>query len=167
MKVRPLRFVGDLAYVPLTKGFEAVIDASDAHLVDSFNWCASENGYCVYAKHVHTSDGGRKTMLLHRVITGADDDVIVDHIDGNGLNNRRSNLRTATHSQNMFNQRTGRANTSGFKGVSWHKDMAKWEAHIQANGKKVNLGYFSSPEDASNARKAAAVRLHADFARDA
>jgi AP2 domain len=86
-----------------------------------------------------------------------------DHIDGNGLNNQRSNLRPATASQNCINRRTwGR---SAYRGVSWFKLYSKWNAAISYQRKSRNLGYFASEEDAARAYDAAARELHGAFAR--
>ena len=89
----------------------------------------------------------------------------IDHIDGNGLNNDVENLRAATRSQNGSNRGTQTNNTSGFKGVSWHKTSNKWQAVIKFDGKQRHLGYFDTPDAAHEAYKAAAKRLHGEFAR--
>lgn len=88
----------------------------------------------------------------------------IDHIDRDRANNAFSNLREATNSENQQNQlRPGKANTSGFLGVSFHKRTKKWAANIMLNKKSKSLGYFDSPEDASVAYLAAKGKLHADF----
>jgi hypothetical protein len=94
-------------------------------------------------------------------------DLEVDHIDGNGSNNRLSNLRLATHAQNLQNTEKPCSNKSGFKGVAWHRKAQKWRAYIQANGKRHYLGYFETPEEGSVAYLAAAKKLHGSFARAA
>lgn len=88
----------------------------------------------------------------------------IDHIDGDGLNNRIDNLREATHSENLRNRGATTKNTSGFKGVSWHKARRKWQAQIKTNGRKKHLGSFDTPEAAYAAYCAAAEDLHGDFA---
>lgn len=89
----------------------------------------------------------------------------VDHIDGNPSNNSISNLRTATQFENMRNCGRFRTNTSGHKGVTWHKTRRKWDAKIMSGGKHHFLGSFSTPEDAAAAYAAAAARMHGSFAR--
>lgn len=107
MKKRTIRVVGDVAYVPLTQGLEAIIDATDAHLVDGHNWCAVKIGRTFYAMRSVVRNGHKRTLYLHRAILGAGE---VDHASGDGLDNRRSNLRDVTHGQNMMNTRLSVAN---------------------------------------------------------
>jgi hypothetical protein len=90
---------------------------------------------------------------------------LLDHIDGNGINNRLENLREATSSQNAHNMRKSRRNTSGFKGVSKHKATGSWQANIALNGKQRFLGLFDTAKAASEAYDAAAEKLHGEFAR--
>jgi hypothetical protein len=91
---------------------------------------------------------------------------MVDHRDGDGLNNRRSsNLRIATRGQNAANAKLRADNTSGFKGVTLHRVSGKWQAYINANGRRHSLGYFETPEEAGAAYASAGPRAHGDFAR--
>ena len=165
MKARPIRIVGDLAYVTLTRGYEAVIDSADVPLVDGFNWCALVHKNAVYARRADCSGIKQRAVYLHRVILGEPDGMDVDHRDGDGLNNRRNNLREATRSQNMCNQRISSRNTHGLKGVHWHKAAGKWQAHIKLNGRNRHLGLFTTPEAAYAAYCDASTRLHGDFGR--
>ena len=162
---RSIRVEGDVAYVTLTKGYEAIIDASDAHIVSGFDWQAKEYEHLVYATRTATVNGVRKELKMHRAILSPPIDMNVDHISGDGLDNRRSNLRQASHTQNMHNQRKSKNNTSGYKGVSFHKPTGKWRPVIRVGGKMISLGLFFSPEDAANARSNAANTYHGDFAR--
>lgn len=168
LRLRPLRHEGDLAYVPLSRGMEAVIDAADAPLVREFNWTVLQSRVCVYAASsipAKETGGRRKLRMLHRIILGeAAEGMEVDHIDGDGLNCRRSNLRTATRTQNICNRRIFKNNLSGFKGVSQHSRY-RWRAQIQIGGKSIPLGKFNSPEEAHAAYCEAAVKFHGDFAR--
>jgi hypothetical protein len=102
---------------------------------------------------------------MHRAILRAGDGHNVDHIDGDGLNNRRSNLRFATTAQNSANRGKQKNNTSGFKGVRWHKRDKRWRAVIGINGKTKQIGSFKTPEAAYDAYCAAARELHGVFAR--
>jgi|DEB0MinimDraft_6_1074348.scaffolds.fasta_scaffold38978_2 hypothetical protein len=108
--------------------------------------------------------------LAHRVIwllmTGQDPgDNLIDHIDGNCYNNRFSNLRLANRYQNGCNRKKHSNNTSGLKGVSWHKTLKKWQAYITVNSERICLGYFKAKEEAYAAYCEAARRLHGEFAR--
>lgn len=104
---------------------------------------------------------------LHRFLLGLGKGDVgrVDHRDGNGLNNQRYNLRLATHSQNMQNRRVQKNNRSGFKGVTWNKDMKKWATKIKFEGKWVWLGAFESPEEGGRAYDLKAKELFGEFAR--
>jgi len=101
---------------------------------------------------------------MHRAILNAPPRMDVDHINGNGLNNTRENLRLCTRSQNMMNQRL-KGGTSRFRGVSWLKGGAKWHAQVRANGKRLHLGLFTDETEAAMAYDAAARELFGDFAR--
>ena len=126
--IRQIRIEGNVAYVTLSRGLEAVIDVTDVHLVEGLNWYAHTSKKWVYAKG--------SGLNMHRVILDAQPGLYVDHRDGNGLNNRRENLRIATKSQNQCNQRMRSNNTSGFKGVS--KNHGRWQARIELGGKRVS-----------------------------
>jgi len=161
--VRPIRIEGQVAYVPLTRGYEAIIDAADVPLILGFNWYAHVDRCTIYAQRTMRRDGKILRIQMHRVILDVPDGLHGDHIDGNGINNRRSNLRIATLSQNQHNIRIARNNTSGFKGVSWSKKSGKWQAKIKLNGKNQHLGLFDEIEAAHHAYVCAATTLHGDF----
>jgi len=111
---------------------------------------------------------GGKTYLAHRIIFLMHHGYLpeqIDHIDGNGLNNDIENLRAANHGQNQHNKGTQKNNTSGFKGVSWDNRTQKWQAQIKLDGKAHHLGRFDTLEAAHEAYKAAATKLHKEFAR--
>jgi len=169
---RPIRIEGDLAYVPLTGGYEAVIDASDAALVGGWNWFAKpeykRDGSirAVYAARKETLGMGKqRDVLMHRVIAGTAANLETDHRDGNGLNNRRTNLRDATKAQNRRNRATRIDSQTGAKGVYLHTDKKKWRAQIFADGKRRHLGLFETMEEASSAYAEASARWHGDFGR--
>ncbi len=161
---RQIRIEGSIAYVPLTQGYEAVIDAADVPLVAGFNWQAQIANNSVYAIRTARQGGKRRDVLMHRYICATADGEKVDHRDGNGLNNCRANLRPATVAQNNRNRRRSSANTSGFKGVSLSKKAGKWRAVIEVQGRQESLGYFASPEAAHAAYVAAAQRHYGEFA---
>jgi hypothetical protein len=162
--IRPIRIEGDVAYVPLTKGYEAIIDAADVPLVEGVNWWAKISRITVYAAAKLPSPQ-RGDKLMHRAIMNTPSKMETDHIDGDGLNNRRSNLRIATTSENQRNRGLSANNTSGFKGVSWQKRTKKWRAEIRSNGVYWWLGDFDTPEAAHAAYVAASERLHGEFGR--
>jgi hypothetical protein len=163
-KLKPIRIEGNVAYVPLTKGYEAIIDADDVPLVEGWSWSARIKANTVYA----CRSGQRPSkayILLHRSILGLPVGVICDHRDGNGLNNRRKNLRIASTAENTRNQRRASHNTSGVKGVSLDATSGKWRAMIRAGGKQKNLGRFFTLEAAARAYAKASAELHGEFGR--
>jgi hypothetical protein len=162
--IRQIRIEGNIAFIPLTKGYEAVIDAADVHLVEGWNWHADVKRNTVYAGRSGPRPEQRK-IHLHRAIMGDPDGLEIDHIDGDGLNNRRANLRAATHGQNQRNRGAQSNNSSGFKGVSWDKPTGKWRAQIEVNGKNKHLGRYNTPEAAHAAYCKASDVLHGEFGR--
>lgn len=169
--IRPIHIEGNVAYITLTKGYTSVIDAADVHLVDGRNWQAQVERRAdgtvraVYAVRNDRLDGRQKTVLMHRVVAGTPEGFETDHRDGNGLNNLRANLRNATPSQNQHNQSTRSDNTSGHKGVYFHKAAGKWHARLKVAGKARSLGLFTDLAAASAAYAKASAELHGEFGR--
>lgn len=90
-------------------------------------------------------------LMLHHFLMGTPPDgSLVDHRDGDGLNNQRSNLRFATHSQNAQNRKHQANNTSGHRGVSWHKRLNKWQVRCGTDGQRRHLGYYDDLEEAAS-----------------
>ena len=162
---RPIRTEGDIAFVTLTKGYEAIIDANDVDLVGQHNWCVRGGRNTLYATRGEGSKGNQRFIRLHRFLTDAPKDLIVDHINGNGLDNRRCNLRLVSNSENTRNQTIKNNNTSGYKGVSLYKATGRWCAKICVEGKQYFLGYFDTPEEASIAYQNASKIFHKEFGR--
>jgi hypothetical protein len=157
--------VGDVAYVPLTQGFTSIIDAADVGLVDQRFWRVIHNGRTMYAQSGRGGSQG-PYFRLHRVILGlSSDGPDVDHIDHDGLNNRRSNLRIATEAQNQANLRPQVGGTSQYKGVCWNKAAGKWQVTIRGGGRRHFLGLFDDEAAAAVAYDLAASELHGEFAR--
>jgi hypothetical protein len=152
--------------IPLTQGQFAKVDDEDYERVNKFRWCANwMNGKSFYAIHSYRRDNGTHTgMSMHRLVMGAKNGQNVDHIHHDTLDNRKSELRICTQSQNLMNKGKSRNNTSGFKGVSWRKDCKKWIALIRKENKTYNLGYFSTKEEAAIAYDQKAKELHGEFA---
>lgn len=162
----------DFLILPVGKRHQALISVEDADLCD-WSWCAKHSHNQIYAFHVLSVINHRiiERVDLHRLVLGRilqrplADSEVPDHIDLNGLNNRRSNLRLATPLQNAANRGMLVTNTSGYKGVSWSKADKKWRATIGYRGKKLSLGLFDDPADAHRSYCKAASELHGDFAR--
>ena len=164
-EIRPIRIEGNVAFVPLTQGYEATIDVADIPLVERWNWAALVKPRTVYAYRTEEIGRTKRKIRMHRLLIGEPNGLLVDHRDCDGLNNRRDNLRVATHSQNNHNSRLAGHNGSGFKGVSWHKQYEKWHAYISKEGKRLFLGYFASAEAAHAAYCKASAELHGEFGR--
>lgn len=150
--------------IPLTHGKVAIVDASDYEWLSQWNWYTRLNGHKFYAERMVGGRKNQRQIYMHRLILNAPSGVQVDHIDGDGLNNTRANLRFATAQQNGWNRPAPRTNTSGYKGVHWVKKDKKWTATIRINGKTYGLGYHDSPEEAAHAYDRAARELHGEFA---
>lgn len=162
---RQIRIEGDVAYVPLTKGYVAIIDAADVPLVEGVCWQAMIGRNTVYAVRTCGSGKAKRRVAMHRVILDAPIGSLVDHRNGDGLENRRNNLRLATCAGNNQNARIRRDNTSGLKGASWHKRCKRWQATISIDGNLKHLGYFATPELAHAAYAKVAADMHGEFAR--
>jgi len=164
--IRPIQAEGDVAYIELTKGFVAVIDAKDVPLVDGFNWFANMVTNTVYAARWQSLGGNKgRNIYMHREILSASGDLCVDHINCNGLDNRRVNLRFATKAQNAWNQRVSRNSKTGLKGISWHTRCCVWHARIKFMGKDIHLGSFKTPEAAHAAYADACEKFRGEFIR--
>jgi hypothetical protein len=161
--IRPIRIEGNLAYVPLTQGLEAIIDAKDAKLVKHRNWFASVNGRNRYALSKLPTEC--KPISIHRFLMKPEEGYVIDHINGDGLDNRRENLRLANSAQNAWNSRIAKNNTSGFKGVTFNKREGRWRAKISHDGKRINIGTYDTAELASAAYEGAARALFGAYAR--
>lgn len=155
--------------VQLTHGYVALVDDEDYDRVVALgSWQAQPDGQTVYArKRIYVRGTGRDShkpsFLMHCFILGS---FGVDHRNGDGLDNRRANLRIATHGQNMANKRIYRNNTSGFKGVTRNTGSGRpWRAQLKADKKHYHLGYYDTPEAAARAYDAAARELFGEFAR--
>ena len=169
--IRQIRVESKIVFVPLTKGYESVIDAADVTLVAGFNWTAKVRRradgavLCVYAYRRICVGRKSQTVFMHRAIAGTPDGLQTDHIDGNGLNNSRSNLRIATSTENSCNRQKTSNNKSGFKGVYFDKAKEKWLAQIMLLGKTRRLGGYANIEDAAAAYAKASAELHGEFGR--
>lgn len=151
--------------IPLTQGKVALVDDDDFEWLNQSKWLAKTSFGLWYAVNRTTVAGKPTVVLMHRLITSAPIGMEVDHIDGDGLNNTRRNLRIVTRNQNRFNLRLRADNKSGYKGVFCDKRTGRWCAHIGFYGQRKNLGYFATPEEAARAYDIAACELFGEYAR--
>jgi len=148
--------------IPLTRGLVAIVDDADYETaVSAGPWHATPDRNRFYARHTGPRrDGKHQTVRMHTVLTGWP---FVDHVNGDGLDNRRENLRAATHSENAMNRAMNSDNTSGYKGV--FRYPRGWRARITLAGRRTNLGVFATPQEAARAYDTAALALFGEFAR--
>ncbi len=146
--------------IPLTRGKFALVDAEDYYQLSKFKWCAAGGTNTFYA----AASWRGKGVTMHRVIMAPPDHLVVDHIDHNGLNNCKSNLRLCTHAQNIRNTRPTKGTSSRYKGVCWNKDAKKWRASIRLNRKSQHIGHFENEIDAAKAYDEKAAEVFGEFA---
>jgi len=155
--------------IPLSQGKFALVDDEDFDFLMQWKWHFFKTGNSLYAgrgKHLGYFNGKKKgtTILMHREINKTPDGFDTDHIDGNGLNNQKSNLRTATRSQNQRNRSRKSPNKSSkFKGVSWQKQAGKWHASIRIGDKTIHLKNHDKEVDAAKAYNVAAIKYFGEF----
>ncbi|QDV72469.1 HNH endonuclease [Botrimarina mediterranea] len=150
--------------IQLTQGRKVIVDSEDYELlVARGNWCFGAKGYA--ARNERRADGKWRAVLMHRLIMQAPEGLQVDHIDGNRLNNRRSNLRLCTPVENNRNRGPNVSNPLGIKGVYWIPRQRKYRASIRIQGQTKQLGVYDDPLEASRVFDAATLEHRGEFAR--
>lgn len=153
--------MSDVVTIPLTKGFETVIDAADQHLVfGRWHSHTKKGARVIYAAQTIYRPGQHpQLVLMHRKLLGLTDPKILgDHRDGDGLNNRRGNLRVRDHTGNVRNSGL-QSNSGRYLGVTWNRRDQRWQARIMVDGSSKSLGYFPTAEEANIARLRAECEL--------
>lgn len=138
-----------------------IVDDEDYEYLNQFKWYLSYYGYAV--RNTKMENGNKKSIKMHREILKVQSNEFIDHINHNRLDNRKSNLRIATKSQNAANSKK-RKSSSKFKGVSWIQILGKWRARIRVNGKSYHLGVFNNEIDAAIAYNTSAKLFFGEFA---
>lgn len=160
--------------IQLTRGKVTIVDDGDYEWLNQFKWNAAryfKNGKELwYAQRgtwdkVNKKRSGVQMQRFIMGVVGQGRSVIIDHADGDGLNNRRINLRKTNQGGNSRNCRMSRRNKSGYRGVSFHKGEGKWRAYISVNKVNIFLGWHDTAEQAAEAYRAAALQHHGELAR--
>ena len=154
-----------------------IVDKEDYPQVKDFRWALTNQEHAIYAvAKIPHPDGGwyhypsggrtrRKTAItMHRLIENAPKGKLTDHINHNGLDNRRNNLRIVTTQHNNANQALSNTSKSGYKGVSWHKGAQRWRAYIRYDYKQRHIGHFTDKDEAARAYDAKAKELFGEYA---
>ncbi len=156
--------------IPLTKIYFTKVDDEDYESLSKFNWYPYPSNGHIRVGRTSNTGTGKRTVYMSRQITGAPTGMCVDHINGNTLDNRKSNLRVCTYSENSKNRKMQKNNTSGYKGVHAYKangynSLKKWVAQIRSERKCKIIGRFCTAKEAAIAYNKAAIKLHGRFAK--
>ena len=155
--------LGDYCKIPLTQGKYVKVDPQDYIWLSQFRWHCKVNKSSAYAVRSIRAAGRPERIYMHRLIMDTPSHLVCDHINHNGLDNRRQNIRNCTIQQNNANV-LARGASSRYKGVSWNKRRRRWFAYIKKDGKQFNLGCFDKEIKAAKAYDAAARKHHGQFA---
>lgn len=142
----------------------ALVDDEDYEWLNQWKWSVGTKRKTQYAIRKIWRDGKRTTTTMHQVILNTPKEMVSDHINGDGLDNRRDNLRICTQSNNCMN-RSQQKGTSKYKGVSLHSKEGKWKSRIKTKGKIYNLGHYKTEEEAACVYNIAAKIMFGNFAR--
>lgn len=156
-----------MSEVKLNKNKVTIVDDEDFEKVSKFTWGCVSHGKRFYARTTIKVGGKPYVLYLHRFIAGLKkgDGKQTDHINGNGLDNRKSNLRLCSYSENQYNIGLRQNNTSGYTGIWWNKDKKKWIVKVKHNKKKIHLGAFDDKKTAALAYNKGAIKYHGAFAK--
>lgn len=158
-----------MKHIPLTQGKFAIVDDEDFKEISQYRWFAHKDGRTFYAyRKIKTNSKHCRQLLFqmaHGILVNIPNSKLIDHKNGNGLDNRRENLRICNYSQNGANQKPQKNCSSKYKGVWWNKWDKRFQAAIKKNGKRTYLGYFDDEVEAAKAYDKKAKELFGEFAR--
>jgi len=145
---------------------EVIVDYEDKDILEQYSWrlWSSDRYHTCYVTACYKEEGIKRNKRLHRIIMNPPDNMVIDHINGNGLDNRKSNLRITTQAKNNRNARKRKnAKTSEYKGVHFCSTFNKWKAQIQINKKKISLGYHLTELEAAEAYNQGCIKFHGNY----
>ena len=151
---------GEYRTIKLSRGLKAKVDAQDFDYLSKWKWCATVKRNVIYAVRNTPKKIGKRTppgiVYMHRAILRLEsgNGIIVDHVNGDGLDNRRANLRLSSKRDNAINSKLRSDNTSGHRGVSFRRDIGKWRAYSFDGGRQVTIGNFCTKLEAELAYRA-------------
>lgn len=152
--------------IKLTQGMVARVDADDYDWLIQHKWYAHRSNRTKwYAARGDNIAGTLVTVRMHREIAQPPEGFVVDHINGDTLDNRRANLRVCTYSENSLNRRSTPFGTSNYRGVYWREGKGRWAAQIRYERKKYHLGYYKNEDEAARAYDEKAKELLGKYAR--
>ena len=150
--------------IQLTQGRVAIVNDADCEWLSQWKWSTVKGRFTYYARRSIWKNGKRTYVRMHRVILNTPPGKQTDHINGDGLDNRRGNLRVCTNSQNQMNSRKRLNCSSIYKGVYWDSCTRRWRALIRHNKRLKSLGRYDTQREAAMAYDEAAQRLFEGFA---
>jgi hypothetical protein len=152
--------------IKLSRQLVTVVDDDDYDFLMQWKWSADHKGYAIRSeKRTETGRTFRKQLYMHRVIMGANPLILVDHINGDVLDNRKENLRFATHPENMRNRRIQRNNKTGYKGVGYNPKKNRYYSYLKVNGKSRIVFLTRDKAEAAHIYNQFAEQIYGDFAR--
>lgn len=154
-----------ISSIALSQSACAIVDSDMREELGKYKWYLAKDKCTSYAIRSVTVRGKRTVISMHRQIMGNPRGKEVDHINGNGLDNRESNLRVCSRSQNARNRSHNRNSFSQLRGVGWHKKSMKWQAYIKVDGKSIHLGLFETKNEAAKAFNVACKKHFKEFSR--
>jgi hypothetical protein len=143
----------------------AIVDEEDYERVSQHRWGVEKGKNTFYALSRRKYETAGQNLRMHRLVVECPPDMLIDHRNGNGLDNQKQNLRICTNTQNMQNQRKQHRGSNTYKGAYWEPGRRRWRASIAVNGKTMHLGHYATEEEAARAYDRKAIELFGDFAR--